>query len=102
SIRAAKWLLAARIRHRTSRLPYRNEPSIRHAAQLFKTRKTQVSRHLKSLKDTGLLATSSNAIRRPRSLRNDEDSAFEGYTYWLIESSSLAAKDLLEDATNRL
>ena len=30
------------------------------------------------------------------------DTALEGYVYWLIESGSLASKDLLQDTANRL
>lgn len=77
-------------------------PTIRHAASLFKTVKTQVGAHVRSLRTTGLPATSWRSVGRPRSLDDHEDSALEAFAQWLIESGSLAAKDLLEAAANRL
>ena len=115
SVRAARWLLAAQDRHRarvarvsrSSRL--RNattlkEPSIRDAAKRFKCGKSQLAKHLKALRETGSPDLSLRWVGRPRALRDDEDAALEAYASWLVQSGyvSLATRDLMEDAANRL
>ena len=109
SVRAARWLLQAQGRYRALRTRSATptaisgcEPSVRHAARLFKTGKTQVGAHYKSLKERGVPAGGAHSVGRPRSLDDEEDRAIDGYVQWLINSGSFAGKDLVEHAANQL
>ena len=68
---AARWLLAAQARHRerARRAPGRarraKEPSIRDAARIFNTGKSEIERHLKALKENGTPAVSPRVGGRP-------------------------------------
>lgn len=109
SVRAARWLKSAQDRFdchgvRPSRFISKKakRPSVRDAAKLFKTGKTQISLHLKALRDTKAPAISQRGVGRPTSLTPEEDDALEIYANWLVRSGSLCAKDLLEGAANLL
>ena len=62
-----------------------------------------IRRYLKAFKETSMPAFSIRNAGRLRTLRPDEELALEVYAYWLIETGCpLVARDLIEDAANRL
>ena len=110
SIRAAKWLLDAQARHRelsgTSNggtdPNTTKPPSIREAARLFNTSSSEVGRHAKCLRETGLPWVSARSTGRPRLIQDGEDDMIEAYARWLIESGWLVSRNLILDAATRL
>ena len=109
SVTAARWLIRVqglyyvrmeRQRFTTSRIIRR--PTVRDAAKLYRVGHSQVAVHNKALLKTGQPGFSQRTVGRPTTLTEGEDKALCAYATWLYESGSFAARDLIEDAANRM
>lgn len=96
-IRAARWLLASE-----ARVTRGKKPSIRDAARRFGAAKSAIARHIKALRTSNLPALSHRGVGRPRCLTDAEDAALEAYALWLIQSGSLASRDVIQNGANLL
>lgn len=82
SVRAARWLFAAQARFQRDQARGDGDakmPTVRDAARMFKTGKSNVGRHLKALKETGVPKISPRPAGRPRN---------EDRLRWLLEEST--------------
>lgn len=92
SVRAARWLVAAQARYRARAerggargAGDRKEPTIREAARLFKCGKSQIGRHVKSLRERGVPDVSHRPPGRPRT-RPEGEPRRRGGSFALVHS----------------
>ncbi|KAL9561187.1 hypothetical protein ACKAV7_014542 [Fusarium commune] len=100
AVAAARAILLS---HRRNRNTKETKPlTVRDAAERFKTSKSAVGRHLKSMKLYGKPDFSDNSRGRPRNLDEAEEKAVIAYIMWLERSGFPCNQQLIEEAANEL
>ncbi|RYC78418.1 hypothetical protein BFJ63_vAg18707, partial [Fusarium oxysporum f. sp. narcissi] len=100
AVAAARAILLSQRRNRNTK---ESKPlTVRNAAERFKTSKSAVGRHLKSMKLYGKPDFSDNSRGRPRNLDEAEEKAVIAYIMWLERSGFPCNQQLIEEAANEL
>ncbi|RKK08211.1 hypothetical protein BFJ65_g16871 [Fusarium oxysporum f. sp. cepae] len=100
AVAAAHAILLSQRRNRNTK---ESKPlTVRDAAERFKTSKSAVGRHLKSMKLYGKPDFSDNSRGRPRNLDEAEEKAVIAYIMWLERSGFPCNQQLIEEAANEL
>lgn len=100
AVKAARDILIAQSRPQRST---KEKPlSVRAAAAKYKTSKTAVARHLKSMKLLGKADYSDKGRGRPKNLDGSEARAVIAYINWLERAGIPASHEFVEEAANKL